>query len=137
STNVSLMLTGVPPIVFVTVTVIVVVPFRSATGVSVSVRVDGVSGPTTTFPFGKSVVLLDVAVIESNGVDASPTVKVNGGSGVSSAVALSLMSSIDGSASNAPMSTVAVVSASAASRMRATPVPRRSLTGTVIRNGGA
>src|SRR5260221_12543237 len=40
STNVSVMLRTVPPIVFVTVTVIVVVPFRSAPGGMGSGRVD-------------------------------------------------------------------------------------------------
>ncbi len=52
STNVSLILTGVPLIVFVTVTVIVVVPFLvSRAGVIVSLRVDAVSLPTTTLAF--------------------------------------------------------------------------------------
>ncbi len=123
STNVSLMLTTVLPMVFVTVTVIVVVPDWSGAGVSVNVRVDGVSGPITAFAFGSSVGLLDVATMDVKALVLSPMLKVND-SGVSSGVVLSVMSSTPGSASTAPMSTVAVVSASAASRTRPKPGPR-------------
>src|SRR5260221_546759 len=123
SRNVSLMLTGVPPIVLVAVTVIVVVPNWFSAGVSVKVRVDGVSAPTTAFAGGTSVVLLDVAVMDVKALVLSPTWNVND-SGVSSGIVLSVMASSDGSASNAPMSTVAVVSTSAASRIRPKPGPR-------------
>ena len=70
STNVSAMLTGVPPMVFVAVTVIVVMPDWLAAGVRVRVRVHAVSALTTAFAFGSSVVLLDVAAIESKAVGA-------------------------------------------------------------------
>src|SRR5258707_21253 len=67
STNVSLMLTGVPPIVFVTVTVIVAVPNWSSAGVIVSVRVDPLPATVRLAgALGTSVVLLDVAVNGSN-----------------------------------------------------------------------
>src|SRR5260221_8433722 len=84
STNVSVMLRTVPPIVFVTVTVIVVVPFRSAAGALVIVRVDPLP-VRLRFASGTSVVLFDVAVMASNAVPASPTLKEND-SGVSSGV---------------------------------------------------
>ena len=117
STNVSVAVSGVPPTVFVTVTVIVVVPNASNAGVMVSVRVDPLPVIVRfAGAFGTSVLLLDVAVIVPNAVAASPTLKSTG-SGVSSVVALSVMSSIVGSASSAPMSTVGVVFASAASRI--------------------
>src|SRR5260370_839466 len=67
STNVSLMLTTVLPIVFVTVTVIVVVPTWSRAGVTVSVRTDVPTVPVMlrlAGAFGTSVGLLDVAAID-------------------------------------------------------------------------
>jgi hypothetical protein len=123
STNVSLIVTGAPLTILVTVTVIVVVPNRVGAGVSVSVRVDAVSAPTTAPLFGSRIVLLDVAVIVSNAVAASPMWNVNV-SGVSSVVVLSEMSSTDGSTSTAPMSAATAVSASGPSTMRAKPAPR-------------
>jgi hypothetical protein len=87
-------------------------------------RVDAVSSPTTTFAFGTRVWLLEVAVIESKAVVLSPILKVKLNA-VSSSVVLSVMSSTEGSASKAPISTVCVASASdAASSTRLKPVPR-------------
>ena len=103
--NVSVMLKTVPLMVFVTVTVMVAVPFWFAAGVMLRVRVEPVP-VITMLALGTRVVLLDVAVIESKAVAESPTLKLKGGSAVSSAVVLSVMSSTDGSASKAPMSTV-------------------------------
>src|SRR4051794_19413157 len=104
-TNVSLIVTGTPPVVFVMVTVIVLVPDWFVTGVIDNCLVAAVSGPIVMFAFGTNVVLLEVAVIESNDENESPMRKIKT-AGVSSPVVLSLMSSRDGSASNAPMSTV-------------------------------
>jgi len=111
----------------VPVTVMVVVPNWFAAGVIDNVRVDTVFGPTTMLALGTNVVLLDVAVMVVKGVAASPTLKVNVGSAVSSLVDLSEMSSTEGSASNAPMSTVCVVLASGPSALREKPVPRWSV----------
>src|SRR5262245_3745188 len=86
-----------PVTVEVTVTVIVVVPLAFAAGVSVRVRVP--PDPVTwTFAFGTSVVLLELAVIESKPIAASPTLKVND-SGVSSAVVFAAIASIVGATS--------------------------------------
>src|SRR5262245_1960717 len=107
TSNVSVMLYGVPLIVFVAVSVIVVVPLCSAAGTMVNVRV-GPRPATVMFCgwFGTSVVLPDDAVT----VSASPTLNRNT-SGVSSAAVLSVTSSIVGSASKAPMSVVGIASA--------------------------
>lgn len=80
----------------------VTVPVWFAAGVIDNVRVEAVSGPTTTLAFGTSVVLLEVPVMLVKGVAASPTLKMNVGNAVSSLVDLSEMSSTEGSASNAP-----------------------------------
>ena len=88
------------------------------------VRVEPVPS-TVIWPSGASVWLDDVPVTELRSVP-SPTLKVTL-SVVSSFVDLSLMFSTDGCSSKAPMSTVAVESASAESAVRGKPVPRWSV----------
>src|SRR5262249_4929522 len=112
SRNVSIAVSGVPPTVFDTVTVIVAVPERVAPGAIVSVH--GEAPPVPRSPaFGASNWSFDVATAAEQLVVPSPT--LNGtDSGVSSAVVLSVTSSIVGLASRAPMSTVATALPAAA-----------------------
>src|SRR5262249_8255177 len=102
STNVSVIVIGNPLTILVAVTVMVAVPLCPEAGLIVSVRVDPL--PTASrlaAAFGTSVVLLDVTAI----VSALATSNAND-SGVFSAVVLFAMSSSDGTASKAPMSTL-------------------------------
>src|SRR5262249_55697783 len=117
STNESPMLRGEPLIHFVAVTVTVVVPNAFNAGVMISVRVE----PKPATPMllsGTSVVLEDDVKI------ASASTANRNASGVSSGAVLSAMSSIEGSASNAPRSTVGVESPAAASTIRWNGAPR-------------
>jgi hypothetical protein len=85
------------------------------------VRQIGAAGQTP--PEGSSPGLSLVATIESNGVAASPTL-IGSDTEPSSGMTWFVNTPTIGSASTAPMSTVCVVPASAASRTRAKPVPR-------------
>ena len=109
-----------PPTVLAAVTVMAATPDRLATGVTVSVRAVPVPLHWKPLPsLATTVVLSDVATIESNGVETSP-IRTDVDTGTSSCVLRSVSFETTGSVSTDPTSTTAAASP-APSRTRGNP----------------